>query len=103
MRDDLPAIPDSLPESESEHWLDLWYHLVASHHGHLRPWLWEGVLEAHAVGKAQQSVLRLQAAERFVGLQLTLGPWRLAYIEALLKASDVAASQILEQEESDEQ
>jgi CRISPR-associated helicase Cas3 len=103
MRTCAPSIPDSLPEPDVWHWLDLWRHLVASHHGHLRPWLADRVLPAHAFGKQQQSALRLESAERFARLQCLLGPWRLAYLEALLKATDVAASQTTEQEESDEQ
>jgi len=31
--------------------VDLWRHLVASHHGHLRPWLADRVLERHALGR----------------------------------------------------
>lgn len=98
-----PAIPRSLSEEDSKHWVDLWCHLVASHHGHLRPWLSERVLDVHALGKRQQSNLRLESAERFSGLQRVVGPWRLAYLEALLKAADVAASKTAELEEGDEQ
>jgi CRISPR-associated endonuclease/helicase Cas3 len=98
-----PSVPDSLSEPDQQDWLDLWSHLVASHHGHLRPWLSDRVLEATQIaGKQRQSALRLESAERFARLQRLLGPWRLAYLEALLKATDVAASQAPEQEESDE-
>lgn len=99
-----PSVPDSLSEPDVQDWLDLWRHLVASHHGHLRPWLSDRALEAtQTAGKQRQSGLRLESAERFARLQRLLGPWRLAYLEALLKATDVVASQATEQEESDEQ
>ena len=100
----LPPVPESLSEADVRDWLDLWRHLVASHHGHLRPWLSDRALEAtQTAGKQRQSGLRLESAERFVRLQRHLGPWRLAYLEALLKATDVAASEAPEQEESYEQ
>lgn len=95
--------PKSFDGLEGPERVDLWRHLVVSHHGHLRPWLAERVLEAHALGKQKQSSLRLESAECFARLQGLLGPWRLAYLEGLLKAVDVAASQTEEAEESDEQ
>ena len=99
-----PSVPDSLSEPDVQDWLDLWRHLIASHHGHLRPWLSDRALEAtQTAGKQRQSALRVEAAERFGRLQRLLGPWRLAYLEALLKATDVAASQAPDHEESDEQ
>jgi len=95
--------PGPLAGPDERDWLELWRHLVVSHHGHLRPWLAERVLEQHALGKQRQSSLRLESAERFARLQGLLGPWRLAYLEGLLKAVDVAASQADGAEESDEQ
>ncbi len=103
MHDQLPVLPEDCSETDRELWLDLWRHLVGSHHGNLRPWLSEKVLDAHPVGKQRQSVLRLESAERFARLQRLLGPCRLAYLEALLKAADVAASQTTEEDDSDEQ
>jgi CRISPR-associated helicase Cas3 len=98
-----PGVPDSLSESDTQHWFDLWRHLVASHHGHLRPWLSDNGF-AREVGRQQQSALRLESAQRFARLQRLLGPWRLAYLEALIKAADVAASPAEEEKgESDEQ
>lgn len=97
------AIPDSLAESDDAwHWLDLWRHLVASHHGHLRPWISDNGFSSD-VGKQQQFLLRLESSERFSRLQRLLGPWRLAYLETLIKAADVASSQPDSEEEGDEQ
>jgi hypothetical protein len=97
-----PKVPPSLSESEKQIWIDLWHHLIASHHGHLRPWMADRVLETHPFSKQRQSALRIQSAERFSRLQRLLGPWRLAYLEALIKAADVAASQGGEEDDSDE-
>jgi len=97
-----PKAPPSLSESEKQIWIDLWHHLIASHHGHLRPWIADRVLETHPFSKQRQSSLRNQSAERFSRLQRLLGPWRLAYMEALIKAADVAASQGGEEDDSDE-
>jgi CRISPR-associated helicase Cas3 len=79
-------------------WRDLLLHLVAVHHGHLRP-----SLEDHGLNpdfaESLQNPLRLGATERFARLQRQIGPWRLAYLEALLKTADALASQ---EEEHDE-
>jgi CRISPR-associated endonuclease/helicase Cas3 len=99
----LPPAVESYSEGSRQLWLDLWRHLIGSHHGNLRPWLPEKTLDEHPVGRQRQSALRLESAERFARLQRLLGPWRLAYLEALLKAADVAASRANTQEESDEQ
>ena len=98
-----PGLPEPSSEPETQLGSDLWHHLVASHHGHLRPWLADRVLEAHALGRQQQSALRLESAERFARLQRRLGPWRLAYLEALIKAADVSASKSTPLEDDDEQ
>jgi CRISPR-associated endonuclease/helicase Cas3 len=98
-----PKLPASLSESERLTWMDLWHHLIASHHGHVRPWVADRVLEKHPAPKQRQSMLRTQSAERFSQLQRLLGPWRLAYLEALFKAADAAASEVGEEGDVDEQ
>ena len=73
---------------------DLALHLIAAHHGHARP----------AIGVAGYDDLQPSAAEagahaialRFVRLQRRWGPWGLAWWEALLRASDQAASRCLD-------
>ena len=54
----------SISLGDAQQWLDLWRHLVASHHGHLRPWISNHGFSCE-VGKQQQSVLRLESRERF--------------------------------------
>jgi CRISPR-associated endonuclease/helicase Cas3 len=103
MRGFAANVPASLSESDAQEWTDLWLHLIASHHGHLRPWISDNGFTPE-MGKQQQSALRLQSAERFARLQRRIGPWQLAYLEALIKAADVASSQPGgEEEDSDEQ
>jgi CRISPR-associated helicase Cas3 len=99
----LPTSPNPPSEDDEDLWTMLWHHLIATHHGHLRPWLREGALKRHELAKNKQSSVRLQCAERFARLQGAIGPWRLAYLEALLKASDVAASETSTEEDNDEQ
>jgi CRISPR-associated endonuclease/helicase Cas3 len=87
-----------VPPEKHALWCELLHHLVGVHHGNLRPSLKDaGLTPGYEVGK--QNPLRLQAAERFVRLQKQIGPWRLAYLEALLKTADALASQ---EEEHDE-
>lgn len=101
MRSCSPALPDTLSDLDAQLWCDLWNHLVGSHHGHLRPWISDRGFTPE-VGKQQQCALRIQAAERFVRLQHQLGPWRLAFLEGLVKAADVASSQPDDEEDGDE-
>jgi CRISPR-associated helicase Cas3 len=102
IRECSPPTPDTLSRSDAEQWIDLWRHLVAAHHGHLRPWISDNGF-APEIGKQQQSALRMRSAESFARLQRLLGPWRLAYLEALIKAADVASSQPEDEEDGDEQ
>jgi CRISPR-associated endonuclease/helicase Cas3 len=74
---------------------DLVLHLIASHHGNARP-----LLTSRGCEDAPPS--RLQAderavVERFLSLQDRWGPWRLAYLEMLLRAADQRASRRLEE------
>lgn len=98
-----PNLEPALSDSEKQIWIDLWRHLIASHHGHVRPWLADRILEKHPYSKQRQSAIRVESAERFSRLQRLLGPWRLAYLEALVKAADTAASQADEEDDADEQ
>lgn len=69
---------------------DLARHLIAAHHGHARP-----VISTEGVDQVPPSRAAAEAtavALRFADLQARLGPWRLAWLEALLRAADVKAS-----------
>lgn len=86
-----PAVPAAWDETTRELWLDLWHHLVAAHHGYFRPSMPDRGF-AIPPAPSKQIAARLGAVERYARLQSALGPWRLAYLESLLKATDVEAS-----------
>ena len=86
-----PSLPDDWDEATRQLWLDLWRHLVAAHHGYFRPSMPDRGF-ANPPTPSKQSPMRLQAVERYARLQQALGPWRLAYLESLLKGADVEAS-----------
>ena len=95
--------PKSFDGLEGPERVDLWRHLVESHHGHLRPWLAERVSEAHALGKQTSPSLRLESAECFGRLQGLPGPSRLAYLEGSQGGGCCRPGRTEEAEESDEQ
>ena len=71
---------------------DLILHLIAAHHGRARPGFpdphhWDPDLPA-----ALAEDLAREVAARFGRLQGEFGPWRLAWLEALLKAADAWVS-----------
>ena len=71
---------------------DLVLHLIAAHHGWARPGFphprqWDPDVPVELNRK-----LAVEAANRFARLQAKYGPWRLAWLEALLKAADAHAS-----------
>lgn len=69
---------------------DLALHLVAAHHGHGRPLIRVDGLDI--VPPARAAAEATAVALRFARLQQRIGPWRLAWLEALLRAADVRAS-----------
>jgi CRISPR-associated endonuclease/helicase Cas3 len=77
-----------LPESERTFFHELFLHLIGSHHGHLRPSLPDQPNYQPTLLDAK----RCETALRWHRLQTMLGPWRLAYLETLLKAADTLAS-----------
>lgn len=69
---------------------DLALHLIAAHHGFARP-----VISTDGIDQVPPSRAAAEAtavALRFARLQTCYGPWRLAWLEALLRAADVSAS-----------
>lgn len=69
--------------------LDLALHLITAHHGRGRP-----TIHAYDPGQlpSASAPLARDIALRFARLQRTWGPWGLAWLEALLRAADWAAS-----------
>lgn len=68
---------------------DLVQHLVATHHGHGRPWF-PALTEAAA--EDERVHLKAGHAARFGRLLREKGPWRLAELEMLLRAADIRRS-----------
>lgn len=72
---------------------DLILHLIAAHHGRGRPHVpsMESFDPEHAEGVASETAREIP--RRFARLQRTYGRWGLAWLEALVRAADVLASQ----------
>jgi len=71
---------------------ELTLHLVAAHHGHARPGFPERrQWDPDAPNPANEQAAH-EAARRFGRLQAAYGAWRLAWLEALLKAADAWVS-----------
>ena len=71
---------------------DLVLHLVAAHHGWARPGFAHERQWDPEDTSAENRARAQRVAERFARLQAEHGPWRLAWLEALLKAADAWAS-----------
>lgn len=72
-------------------WTPLQRHLVASHHGWARPGFSDAA-RAHP-GAAEAGA---RAVQDFAALHDALGPWALAYLEAVLKGADILAERLAE-------
>ena len=80
----------------------LLHHLVASHHGHARPFLppvldtgehtLEAVVDGVPVVSALPTSVRLSDAERFSQLNARYGRWGLALLEAIVRCADMTVS-----------
>ena len=70
---------------------DLILHLIASHHGYARPHFKESGFDKNTSLTTCRSAA-LEATQRFGLLQARYGWWTLAWLEALLKASDALIS-----------
>ena len=80
------AIPTDAPNR------DLVLHLISAHHGWARPGFPDRRQWDPDAPAALNRKLAVEAARRFARLQAEHGPWRLAWLEALLKAADAYAS-----------
>jgi CRISPR-associated endonuclease/helicase Cas3 len=89
---DAPScLPGEWTDATRGLWLDLWHHIIGAHHGFFRPSMPDRGF-AIPPAPSKQIAARLAAIRRYAALQDALGPWRLAYLESLLKATDVEAS-----------
>ncbi|MBI5141952.1 MAG: type I-U CRISPR-associated helicase/endonuclease Cas3 [Nitrospirae bacterium] len=72
---------------------DLVLHLIAAHHGRARPHFSDQ--EAFDLERAEESASRIacEVPRRFALLQRKYGRWGLAYLESLVRAADIMASQ----------
>ena len=87
----------SLAEAERELPADsphreLVLHLIAAHHGWGRPGFPEQAHWDPDDASRSNRARAVRAAKRFARLQARHGPWRLAWLEALVKAADARAS-----------
>ena len=71
---------------------DLVLHLVAAHHGWARPGFPPAGQWDPEASAAESRARAARVADRYVRLSAALGPWRLAWLEALLKAADAWVS-----------
>ena len=71
---------------------DLILHLVAAHHGWARPGFPRREHWDPDDAAASNEARAVRAAERFARVQAEHGPWRLAWLEALVKAADARVS-----------
>lgn len=76
---------DYLPQTDA-----LIRHLIATHHGHGRPWL-RACADPQAAG-AHYATLDSRWVEHWGNLQQEYGPWELARLEWRLRAADARAS-----------
>ena len=95
-RHELASLVDVVKDSDSN---ELTLHLVASHHGGARPFFAQKAQDTNCPQESRR--VMDETPERFGRLTEEWGPWGLAYLEAILKAADVAVSKDWD-EQSDE-
>jgi CRISPR-associated endonuclease/helicase Cas3 len=72
---------------------DLVLHLIAAHHGRARPHFpAEEIFDPEQSASVVERIAR-ETPQRFARLQRKYGRWGLAYLESLLRAADIMASQ----------
>jgi CRISPR-associated endonuclease/helicase Cas3 len=94
------AAEDSTIASHPER--DLILHLIAAHHGwarpHFEPEQWD---IADGVTDDENAAVAAEAMRRFARLQRRFGHWGLAWLEALVRASDYSATERLTENAND--
>ena len=72
---------------------DLILHLIASHHGNARPHFGSLSFDNERYTTRENTEAVNEAMQRFGRLQKRYGRWGLAWLEALMRCADIAASQ----------
>lgn len=93
-RHELGSLLEALhsPEITKHPEADLILHLIAAHHGWARPHFLPNAWDNERFTTAQNSKAAIEAMCRFGQLQQRFGRWGLAWLEALMHAVDVLAS-----------
>lgn len=81
---------------------DLVLHLIAAHHGRARPHFPESGAFDHKWPETTSAGISREVPRRFALLQRKYGRWGLAYLESLVRAADIMASQAAGGTEFDE-
>jgi CRISPR-associated endonuclease/helicase Cas3 len=87
---------DRLTEDQQE----LVLHLIAAHHGRARPHFRQGEAFDPERPATEAERVAQEAPRRFARLQRKYGRWGLAYLESLVRAADILASQPLKEQKS---
>ncbi len=78
---------------------DLILHLIAAHHGWARPHFEHGHADiAEGISDEENAEVSAEAMRRFARLQRRFGRWGLAWLEALLRSADYAATRRLSED-----
>ena len=87
----MDAMRDEAVSSHPER--DLILHLIASHHGRARPNFGPESFDKERYTTRENTEAVNEAMQRFGRLQKRYGRWGLAWLEALMRCADIAASQ----------
>lgn len=79
-----------LPADTDADTADLALHLIAAHHGWVRPHFPREAMDRESIRLSRK--IANETMLRFARLQERYGPWRLAYLEAVFCAADALAS-----------
>lgn len=94
-RHELGSLLDAMRDEEVKRHpeRDLILHLIAAHHGHARPHFSSRSFDREAYTTSENREAADEAMQRFGRLQRVFGRWGLAWLEALMRNADMAASQ----------
>src|SRR5262249_42294642 len=93
-RHEFGSLMQATRDNSLQHERDLVLHLIAAHHGWARPHFKPGAWDPDA-NDDDNSAEAAEAMRRYARLQRRFGRWGLAWLEALVRASDYAATERL--------